>query len=315
MLRAVLCSLVLAATPVLAQEAYPTRSITLIIPFAPGGTSDVIGRLAAEEMGNALGQRIVIENLAGAGGSVAMTRAAKANADGYTLIIGNAGTAAAVYTLFPNLSFTPENFSAVGLIAKTMPAIAVKTALPVADLKGFIDLAKASPGKVSLAHAGVGSSNHLICKAFLQAAKIEVNLVSYRGGGPALNDLVGGHVDGVCDTMTSLSGAVEGKQVKALAVASPVRLGKHPEVPTATEAGLPEFQQEGWNAVFAPKGTPQPVIDKLNAALRKAVASPMVQSRLKELSALPASEAELAPAALAALVPKEVEKYRALLKD
>ncbi|HRJ68904.1 MAG TPA: tripartite tricarboxylate transporter substrate-binding protein, partial [Beijerinckiaceae bacterium] len=126
---------------------------------------------------------------------------------------------------------------------------------------------------------------------------------------------VGGHVDGVCDTITSISGAVEGKQVKALAVASPVRLGKHPEVPTAAEAGLPEFQQEGWNAIFAPAGTPQPVIDRLNAALRKAVASPLVQGRLKELSALPASEQEMTPAHVTALVPKEVDKYRALLKD
>ncbi len=311
----ILAAAVIAATSAVAQDVYPSRPITMIVPFAPGGTSDVIARIVSEEMGNILGQRLVIENVAGAGGSTGLARGAKSPADGYTLMIGNSGTNAAAYTIYPNLPFTTESFAPVGLIAKTMPAIAIRNDFPAANLKEFLEYARKNPGKASLAHAGVGSSNYLICKAFMQAAKVDVLLIGYRGAGPALNDLMGGHVDGACDTATSFSGAIQGKQVKPLMVASPARIATLPDVPTAAEAGLPEFQQEGWNAIFAPKDTPAPVMAILNAALRKAVASARVSDKLKQLSAVPASGDEFTPEFVRVLVPKEVEKYRVLLKD
>jgi len=156
--------------PGVAQDAYPARPITMVVPFAAGGASDVIARLIAEQMGQALGQRLVIENVVGAGGATAMTRAARATADGYTIVIGNSGTATAVYALYPDIKFTPDDFAPIGIVAKTSPIIALKKDLPAKTLREFIDYAKKNPGKATLGHAGVGSSNYLICKAFVQAA-------------------------------------------------------------------------------------------------------------------------------------------------
>lgn len=301
--------------PAQAQDAYPNRPITMIVPFAAGGASDVIARLIAEQMGQALGQRLLIENVVGAGGSTGMTRAARSTADGYTIVIGNSGTATAVYTLYPEIKFTPDDFMPVGIVAKTSPVIALKKDLPAKTLKEFIDYAKKNPGKATLGHAGVGSSNYLICKAFVQAANIEVTMVSYRGGGPALNDLLGGQIDGVCDNAASVAPSIQGGLTNGVALAMPSRLRSLPNVPTTTEAGLPEFQLQGWNAVFVPKGTPQPIIDKLNAALRKGVASAAYQKRLDDLGSLSPTDEEMSPSYVQQFVPQEIEKFRKLLAE
>ena len=203
----------------------------------------------------------------------------------------------------------------VGLVAKTSPMIALKLDFPAKDLKEFLAYAKANPGKISLGHAGVGSSNYLICRNFLKASGLDVALVSYRGAGPALNDLMGGQIDGVCDAATSLSGAVQGNKVKALVVATPQRLPSLPDVPTSAEAGLPAFQAQGWNAIFAPKGTPQPVIDRLNQALRTALSSEKLHARFKELSSVLPEKEEMSPEFVARMVPAEIEKYKVLLSD
>jgi len=296
-------------------QDYPSRPITLIVPFAAGGTSDVIARIAAEAMGQALGQRFVVENVAGAGGTIALARAAKAEPDGYTVLVGNAGTNAAAYWIYPNLTYKPEAFAPVGMIAKTLPVLAVSKEFPAQTLAQFLALAKAKPDDIRLGHAGVGSSNYLICKSFIHATGAKVTLVSYRGASPALNDLMGGHVDGVCDTATSLSNALETGQARGLAVAASARVPSLPNIPTAAEAGAPEFLQEGWNAVFVPKGTQQTVIEKLNKALRQAVASDLVQTRLKELSAKAASDEEMNPGHVAKLVPAEIARYKTLLVE
>ncbi|KQU51490.1 hypothetical protein ASG72_16510 [Bosea sp. Leaf344] len=303
-----------AAGPAVAQE-YPAKTITMIVPFAAGGSSDVIARLVGEEMGRALGQRIVMENMGGAGGATALSRAARAEPDGYTIVIGNSGTNAASYTIYPDLKYTQADFAPVGLVAKTSPMIALKLDFPAKTLAEFVSYAKANPGKISLGHAGVGSSNYLICRNFIKAAGVDVALVSYRGAGPALNDLMGGQIDGVCDAATSLSGAVQAEKVRALAVATPTRLESLPNVPTAAEAGLPAFQAQGWNAIFVPKNTPEPVIARLNAALRTALASPTLQDRFKALSSVVPSQEEMTPAFVARMVPAEIEKYRLLLQD
>lgn len=305
----------IAVLPAQAQDKYPSKPINMLVPFAAGGSSDVIARLVGEEMAQVLGQRIVMENMGGAGGATALTRAARAEPDGYTIVIGNSGTNAASYTIYNDLKYTPADFVPVGLVAKTSPMIALKLDFPAKDLKEFLAYAKANAGKISLGHAGVGSSNYLICRNFLKASGLDVALVSYRGAGPALNDLMGGQIDGVCDAATSLSGAVQGNKVKALVVATPQRLPSLPDVPTSAEAGLPAFQAQGWNAIFAPKGTPQPVIDRLNQALRTALASEKLHARFKELSSVLPEKEEMTPEFVAKMVPGEIEKYKVLLSD
>lgn len=316
MKRAALAMLAaIAVLPAQAQDKYPSKPINMLVPFAAGGSSDVIARLVGEEMAQVLGQRVVMENMGGAGGATALTRAARAEPDGYTIVIGNSGTNAASYTIYNDLKYTPADFVPVGLVAKTSPMIALKLDFPAKDLKEFLAYAKANPGKISLGHAGVGSSNYLICRNFLKASGLDVALVSYRGAGPALNDLMGGQIDGVCDAATSLSGAVQGNKVKALVVATPQRLPSLPDVPTSAEAGLPAFQAQGWNAIFAPKGTPQPVIDRLNQALRTALSSEKLHARFKELSSVLPEKEEMSPEFVARMVPAEIEKYKVLLSD
>jgi tripartite-type tricarboxylate transporter receptor subunit TctC len=310
-----LAGALVVAAPAAAQDTYPSKPITMIVPFAAGGSSDVIARLVGEEMGRALGQRIVMENMGGAGGATALTRASRAEPDGYTIVIGNSGTNAASYTIYPDLKYTNADFAPIGLVAKTSPMIALKLDFPAKDLMEFVAYARANPGKVSLGHAGVGSSNYLICRNFVKAAGVDVALVSYRGAGPALNDLMGGQIDGVCDAATSLYGAVESKKVKALAVATPGRLASLPDVPTSKEAGLPAFEAQGWNALFAPKNTPQPIVAKLNEALKSALSSQTLQGRFKELSSVPPTAEEVTPAFVAGFVPGEIERYRLLLQD
>jgi tripartite-type tricarboxylate transporter receptor subunit TctC len=299
----------------LAQDAFPAKPITMIVPFAPGGASDVIARLVSDELGRVIGQRIVNENMGGAGGTIALARAAAAAPDGYTIVIGNSGTNAASYTVHADVvKYKPEDFAPIGLVAKTSPMIAIKLDHPAKTLAEFVEHARKNPGKVTLGHAGVGSSNYLICRMFMQAAKVDVSLVSYRGAGPALNDLMGGQIDGVCDNATSLIGAVQGGKVRALTVATPARIAALPEVPTSTEAGLPEFQAQGWNALFAPKNTPQPVIARLNAALKQTLASESLRKRFDELaSVIPAAD-EITPEHVNKVLPGEIARFKALLE-
>ena len=311
-------ALIAAATitvPAFADDSYPSRPVTMIVPFAAGGSSDVIARLIADQMGTVLGQRIVIENVTGAGGSVAVARAARATPDGYTISIGNSGTNTAVYTLYPDVKFTPDDLIPLGMVAKTSPIIALKKDHPAQNMRAFLDYAKKNPGKATLGHAGIGSSNYLICKTFVKAAQIDVTLVGYRGGGPALNDLMGGQIDGVCDSAASVSGAIHASRATGIAVSLPVRVSSLPDVPTSTEAGLPEFQLQGWNALFTPKGTPQPIIDKLNAAIRKGVANADYRKRLDDLGSVPPTDEEMKPEFVRQFVPQEIAKFRELLAD
>ena len=294
-------------------QAYPDRPITMIVPFAAGGASDVIARIIGERMGQALGQTIVNENVAGAGGVIALNRVAAARPDGYTILIGNTGTNAASYVLTPDVKFTPDSFLPVGLIAKTAPVLAVKKDFPAKTLAQFVAYAKANPGKVNLAHAGVGSSNYLICKNFVTAAKVDVTLVSYRGAGPALNDLLGGHVDGVCDNAASIAPSIQADKVQGLALAAAKRLEILPDLPTSAEGGLPEFLAEGWNAIFTPAKAPDDVIAKLNAALRTSIADPAVRKRFSELGSTPADDAEMTGAHVRKVVDADIARYKVTL--
>ena len=296
-------------------QDYPKRPITMIVPFAAGGTSDVIARTVAEQMATTLGQTIVIENVAGAGGSIALAKAARAEPDGYTIAIGNAGTSAASYTIYPLLPFKPDAFVPIAMVAKTFGIVALRKDFPAKDLREFLAWAKSNPGKINLGHAGVGSSNFLICKSFVQAAGIDVQLVGYRGAAPALTDAIGGQIDGVCDAAASVSQPIGDKLVRGLVVGSTVRLATLPDLPTSAEAGLPEFEAQGWNGLFAPKGTPPEIIARLNEAARIAVESDAVKKRFADLSTVAPDANEHSPEVLQQLVTRDVEKYRKLLEE
>lgn len=296
-------------------QSYPSRPITMIVPFAAGGTSDVIARTVAEQMTAALGQSVVIENVGGAGGSIALARVARAEPDGYTIAIGNAGTNAAAYTIYPKLTFAPDSFAPIAVVAKTFGIVALRKDFPAKTLQEFIDYAKKNPAKVNLGHAGVGSSNFLICKAFASAAGIDVTLVGYRGAAPALTDAIGGQIDGVCDAAASVSQSINEKLVRGLVVGANVRLASLPELPTSAEAGLPEFEAQGWNGLFAPKGTPADVIARLNAAAKSAVESEPVKKRFADLSTVAPDAGEHTPEVLQQLVARDVGKFKKLLAD
>ena len=311
---AVWTGLSLIALPAAAQD-FPTRSITMIVPFAAGGSSDVNARLVSEYMSQDLGQRFVLENVPGAGGLSGLTRLTQAPPDGYTIAIGNSGTNTAVYLFNPEVKFTPNDFSSIGLFTRSSAVVAIKKEHPATTLAEFIAHAKANPGKVTIGHSGIGSQNYLFCKTFIQAAKIDVTMVGYRGGGPALNDLIGGQIDGLCDSASSATQAIVGGLVKGVALASTSRLASLPNVPTSAEAGLPDFQIQGWYALFAPKDTPAPIIARLNAALRKAVSNADYQKKLDALGSYVVPASEITPDYLKAYVPAEIEKFKGFLGD
>src|ERR1700710_28404 len=302
------------AAPVQAQD-YPTRSITMIVPFAAGGPTDVVARIVTAHMAQTLGQGIIIENVVGAGGTTATTRAARAANDGYTLITGHMGTHAASVPLYPNLAYHPDtSFEPVGMLAGTPILILARKDFPPKDLKEFVTYVKANTEKLNAAHAGVGSVSYTSCQLLNSVLKINPTGVPFNGTGPAMNALVGGQVDYMCDKIVNAVPQINGGTIKAYAIATPGRNPWLPDLPTTTEAGLPKYQASAWNAIFAPKGTPAPILAKLNAAVLKALDDENVRKRLLDLgSDIPKTEART-QAALAALVKSEIEKWSAVLK-
>ncbi|SDN58021.1 tripartite tricarboxylate transporter substrate binding protein BugD [Afipia sp. GAS231] len=296
-------------------QAYPTRGITMIVPFAAGGPTDVISRIVTGHMAQTLGQSIIIENVVGAGGTTATTRAARAANDGYTLITGHMGTHAAAVPLYPSLAYHPEkDFEPVGLLAGTPILILARKDFPPKDLKEFIAHVKANEAKLNAAHAGVGSVSHVSCQLLNSVLDIRPTGVPFNGTGPAMNALVGGQVDYMCDQIVNAVPQVNAGTIKAYAVATTERNPSLSDVPTTAEAGLPAFQAQAWNAIFAPKGTPAPVIAKLNEAIGKALNEEAVRKRLLELGSVIPAPAERTPEALAALVKSEIAKWTPVLK-
>jgi tripartite-type tricarboxylate transporter receptor subunit TctC len=296
-------------------QAYPTRSITMIVPFAAGGPTDVISRIVTGHMAQTLGQSIIVENVVGAGGTTATSRAARAANDGYTLITGHMGTHAAAVPLYPNLAYHPEkDFEPVALLAGTPILILARKDFPPKDLKEFVTYVKANVDKVNAAHAGVGSVSHVSCQLLNSILDIKPTGVPFNGTGPAMNALVGGQVDYMCDQIVNAVPQINGGTLKAYAVATAERNPSLPDVPTTAEAGLPAFQAQAWNAIFAPKGTPAPVIARLNAAAVKALDDEGVRKRLLDLGSVIPAAADRTPQALAALVKSEIAKWTPVLK-
>ena len=297
--------------PISGAEAgpFPDHAITLIVPFPPGGPNDVLGRIVVDRMARALGQPVVIENVAGAGGTIGSARAAKAAPDGYTMVSGNLGSHGASYSYYPKLAYTPDDFAGVGMVAGTPNFIAIRNSLPFEKLSDFIADAKQHPGKYTAGHAGNGSNGNLVCLLFMKTAGIELQLIPYRGSGPAMNDLLGGQIDAMCDSAPTVVPQARAGAIRALVVAQAERIEALKDVPTSSEAGVPEFDVVGWNAFFVPKGTPAPVVEKLNRALADALNDDNVKQRIADIGAtLPAPD-QRSGAALDAFVKSEIKKW------
>lgn len=296
-------------------QDYPTRPVTVIVPFAAGGPTDVITRIVTEHMSRTLGQQLVVENVVGAGGTTASTRTKRAQPDGYTIMTGHMGTHAASVGLYPNLQYDPRtDFEPLGLLAGTPILILAKKDFPAKDLKEFVAKVKAEGGKLNNAHAGVGSVSYTTCALFNSQVGVKPGLIPFQGTGPSMNALVAGQVDYMCDQIVNAVPQVTGGTIKAYAIATPERNPALPDVPTTKEAGMPEYQASAWNAMFAPKGTPKAIVDKLNAAIVKALDDETVRKRLLDLgSDIPNKEGRT-PAALAKLVSDEVAKWTPIMK-
>jgi tripartite-type tricarboxylate transporter receptor subunit TctC len=311
---AVAATLGLAATGAQAQN-YPTRPVTMIVPFAAGGPTDVIARIVSDHMSRTLGQQIVVENVAGAGGTTGITRAAQAQPDGYTIMMGHMGTHGAAPALYPNLKYDPtKDFAPIGLAAGTPIVVVAKKDFPANDLKGFLDYMKANGSKVNMAHAGVGSVSHSTGIFFNSVINAKPTMVAYRGTGPALNDLMANTVDFMTDQIVNVAPQIQGGNIKAFAIATPERSPALPNVPTTKEAGLEGYEVSAWNAMFAPKGTSPEIVKKLNDALVKALDDDNTKKRLLDLGGVVPSAAERTPDALQKLVESEVARWTPVLK-
>ncbi|HSB64242.1 MAG TPA: tripartite tricarboxylate transporter substrate-binding protein [Thermoanaerobaculia bacterium] len=315
-LAALLVSATLTLSAGAARAAWPERPVTMIVPFAAGGPTDVVARIVGDHMSRTLGQQIVIENVAGAGGTTGITRGAQSAPDGYTIMMGHMGTHGAAPAVYPNLKYDPvKDFAPVGLAAGTPIVIVARKDFPAKNLKEFVAQAKASGDKLNEAHAGVGSVSFTTCSLLNSILGTKPARVVYRGTGPALNDLVSGQVDYMCDQIVNLVPQIQAGTIKAYAVALPQRSPALPDVPTTTEAGLPEFQVTAWNAIFAPKGTPKEIVAKLSDALLKALDDEATKKRLLDLGADLTDRASRTPEGLQKLVEREVARWSAVLKS
>lgn len=295
------------ALPAQAQ-AFPTKPITIVVSFAAGGPSDVIARLLGETMGKTLGQPIVVENVAGAGGTAGAKRVAAAEPDGHTILIHHLALAAAP-ALYAQLGYdTKTAFAPIGLVNTGPMVIASKLNLPTPDAKAFFPYIKENAAKLTIAHAGVGSNSHLCAVLMSQQLGAKFNQVAYRGTGPAMNDLVGGQIDILCDQSTSAIPQIQGKSIRAYAVTSAQRLDVLPDTPTMSEAGS-KLDMTIWHGLYAPKGTPPAVLDKLNAALRVALKDPAVIEKFKAFGTSAFPEAEWTREAHAKAFAAEIDKW------
>ncbi len=294
-MKTTIASLLLAsaATGAFAQ-AYPSKPVKIIVPFAPGGNLDVTARLVAESMARTLGQPVVIENRAGAGGALGSEAVAKAPPDGYTLVAGTTATTIVSPLLIANSPYNLQSFAPVGVMAVTPLLLEVPAASPHADFKAYLAHVKANPGKVTIGHSGNGTTNHIAILQLQDALKVSWNIVPYKGSGPALVDLMGGQIDSMIDQTSSSLPQIKGGKLKALAVGTKARIADLPNVPTLQERGLKDFEAVTPSGLLAPAKTPPEVIRILNAALNKALAEPAVRQKLVELGSevRPASAGE-----------------------
>ena len=296
-------------------QSYPSRPITIIVPFAPGAGADISARIAGEYMSRTLGVQIVVENTAGGGGTVGTTRTARSAPDGYTIGLGHMGTHAASVALHPNLAYKPDvDFEPIGLIAVQPIVLSIRKDLPANNMREFIAYAKANEKKLNAAHAGVGSVSYVGCLLMQDAIGIKPTGVPFNGTAPAMNARVAGQVAYLCDTILGTVPQANAGNIKALAIATGKRSGVLPNVPTAAEAGLPGWHAAPFFGLFAPKGTPKAIVDRLSEALDKGLDDETARKRLIDLGADVAEKGKRGQAALAATVKSEIARLTPILK-
>ena len=309
----------LAAVHVLAAPAraddYPSRTITMIVPFPPGGPSDVVARIVADGLSRQLNETVIIENVGGAGGTIGTARVAAAAPDGYTLLAASMGSHVAAPALTPNVHYDAvKDFAPIGLISDAPVAVVARNDFPADNLKDFIVYVKAHGDAVKQAHGGVGASSHMACLLFTSELDLKPKLIPYRGTGPALSDLIGGHVDFYCDQVVSVASAMKGKTIKGFVVSGDAPSPALPGIPSAKQAGIPEFSLNIWSAMYAPKGTRKDVIAKLASALDKTLEDPAVAKRMVELGGAVPSKAERGPSHLASVLKTDMAKWHPILQ-
>jgi tripartite-type tricarboxylate transporter receptor subunit TctC len=295
-------------------QAYPVKSITVVVPFPAGGPSDVVARIVTEHMSRTLRQQMVIENVGGAGGTLGSARVAAAQPDGYTLLAGSMGSHVAAPVLTPNVKYDSErDFEPIGLTAHAPAVIVARKDFPASNLSEFVTYLRQNGDKVRQAHGGIGASSHMACLLFNQALGIKPTSVAYRGTAPAMNDLIGGHVDFLCEQSVSVAEQIRAGTVKAYVVSASQRLAALPDIPSAKESAI-NYQMSIWAGIFAPKGTPKEIVAKLAAALDKALDDPSVRKRLGDLGGSIPGKQERTAASFARLVKAEVARWSPILK-
>ena len=305
-------SLVLAAAA--AAQDYPARTVTMMVPYAAGGPTDTVARVLAQAMTRPLGQTVIVENRPSAGGILAPVVVKSAKPDGYTILIHHIGMAT-IPTLYRNAGFNPlTDFEFIGLVNEVPMTIIARPTMPAKDLKEFLAYIKANKDKVTYANAGIGAASHLCGMLFMSAIQTDFLTVPYKGTGPAMNDLVGGQVDFMCDQTTSTTGQIKGGKVKVYGVTSAQRVGSLAEVPTLDEQGLKGAEVGIWHGLYAPKATPKAVIDKLVAALQAGLKDAAVQQKFTELGAVAFGADRQTPQALQAHLKAEIDKWAPIIK-
>ncbi|HVL74607.1 MAG TPA: tripartite tricarboxylate transporter substrate binding protein BugD [Noviherbaspirillum sp.] len=302
-----------ASTSAYAQN-YPTKTVTMVVPFAAGGPTDTVARLIAQSMSKTLGQQVIVENVGGAGGTIGVARVAKADNDGHTVLLHHIGMSTAP-ALYRRLSYNPiTDFEPIGLVTDVPMTLIARGNFPPKDLKEVISHIKANRDKVTYANAGLGSASHLCGTLFMSAIGAEMTTVPYKGTGPAMNDLLGGQVDLMCDQTTNTTGQIRAEKVKVYGVTTKTRVPSLPNVPTIHEAGLPNFEVAVWHGVYAPKGTPKVAIDRLTNALQVALEDGTVKQRFAELGTEPVAKNRATPDALRAHLKAEIDKWGPVIR-
>ena len=312
--KSIVCGLMALSAATVCAQQYPSKVLTMIVPFAAGGPSDTIARILAQTMSASLKQQIIIENVGGAGGTIGATRAAKSDPDGYTLFVHHIGHSTAP-ALYSKLTYDPiTDFEPIGIINDGASTFVSRKDLVFKDFKEFLEYVKTNKDKVNMANAGVGSASHLCELMFQEAVGTQVTLIPYKGTGPAMNDMLGGTVDMMCDQSTNTTPHIKGDKINVYAVTLPKRIGSMPDVPTADEAGLPGFNMSVWHALYAPKGTPKPIIDTLVKSLQAALQDENLKQRYADLGAEAVPMERATPEALAKHLKSEIDRWGPIIK-
>jgi len=310
-MRQIVLLMALLVTGAHAQE-FPDRPVRLVVPWPPSGNVDITARTVAPAFGEALGQQVIVENRAGAGGRIGTEAVVKAPADGYALLLGSSGTVTAGPAVFKNRPYEPKDLVAVGPIQSVPIVLTAALKTNVSSFKEFTDLARAKPGQVSIASAGSGSSNHLAIELLMRMADLKLLHVPYKGSGPALIDLIGGQVESMMDQLTASIGHIREGRIRPLAISSRTRSPLLPNVPTLDELGVKGYEAETWTGIFAPAGTPAPIIQKLSAALRRAMAVEAVRERYRGMGV---QVMDMTQAEFAAYVRADYDKWLKVARD